>query len=445
MLFRSSPSLVGRDGLERQYDDELRGEDGVRYVEVDARGRTVTAGAVGSELSPQQGTTVQSTVDVDLQQFIASTFPAGARGAVMAMDPRTGEVLAVYSSPSYDPNAFIGGIDPQLWNSLRRSDAHPLIDRAIQARYPPASPWKLAMAAMALKRGIVTLDTKMPIPCRGGLQYYNRYFQCWSRTGHGDVTLAEAIQYSCDVYFYQLGIRLSLNNLLQDGVALGFGERSGIDLPSEIPPIFPSSTTYFNQKYGPRGWTSAVTLNLAIGQGENSQTLANMMRFYSMLANPAGTAPTPSTVTTTSGNIRSLGISDTALAGLRKALVAVVEGGTASAARIAGLKIAGKTGTAQNPHGPNHGWFIGFAPADSPRVVVGAIIEFAEHSTVTAHMVTRIIARHLLGPEVTTDTDFQLTLPADSAPQPVPILQPDTSAIPPAPIGGPEDAGRPPR
>ena len=434
-------TLVGRDGLERQYDDQLRGEDGRRYVEVDARGRTVPSGAVGSELAPKQGTTVRSSIDIDLQEYVANGFPVGSRGAVMAMDPRSGEVLAIYSSPTYDPNAFIGGIDPQVWNSLRRSDAHPLLDRAIQARYPPASPWKLAIAAMAIRRGIVTLDSRMPIPCRGGLPYYNRYFQCWKKDGHGDVTLAEAIQFSCDVYFYQLGLKLDLNNMLQDGVSLGFRERSGIDLPNEIVPSYPASTSYFNQRYGPRGWTRAVTLNMAIGQGENAQTLANMMRFYAMLANASGTAPVPSLVSKTSGSIRSLGIDDSSLIGLRKALLNVVEGGTAARSRIAGLQIGGKTGTAQNSHGPDHGWFIGFAPVDSPRVVVGAIIEFAEHGTAVAPLVVRVIARHLLGPGADRGIDFQLTLPADSAPEPIPAIQPDTTVATP-PIGGPRDAGR---
>jgi penicillin-binding protein 2 len=170
-------------------------------------------------------------------------------------------------------------------------------------------------------------------------------------------------------------------------------------------------------------------LNLAIGQGENDQTLANMMRYYTMLANPEGVAPTPRLVANTSGTIRTLGLADTALAGLRNALVAVVEGGTATASRVANLKIAGKTGTAQNPHGANHGWFIAFAPADAPRIVVGSIMEFAEHGTAVAPIVNRIIAHYLLGGEADRSTDYQLILPADSAPEPQLIL-PDTSIVP---------------
>lgn len=270
----------------------------------------------------------------------------------------------------------------------------------------------------------------MTEPCRGGYQYGNRYFRCWKLDGHGDITLREAIQYSCDVFFYQLGLKLGLANLLDDGVAMGFREPSGIDLPGETRPQFPGSTQYYDRRYGPRGWTSAVTLNLAIGQGENAQSLSNMLRFYSMLANPRGEAPEPRLVAGDGGKIRSLGLSPSELAGLRDALVQVVQSGTAAQSQIADLKIAGKTGTAQNSHGPDHGWFIAFAPADDPVIVVGAIVEFAEHGTSVAPMVTRIIARHILGPtapEVDT-SELELSLPADSAPESRPLF-PDTSLL----------------
>jgi penicillin-binding protein 2 len=380
-------------------------------------------------MEPQQGTTLRTTLDIDLQQFMAKAFPPNMRGAVMAMDPQTGGVLGLYSSPSYDPNAFIGGADPQVLNALFKSEAHPLVDRAIQGRYPPASPWKLVMATIAMRRGMIDMHTHMPTPCTGGFQYYNRYFHCWKADGHGDVNLAEAIQQSCDVYFYQLGLKLGLGSMLQEGVQLGFDQRSGIDLPSEAWPTFPQSTQYYDRLYGRRQWTQGVVLNLAIGQGENAQTLSNMMHFYTMLANNAGAAPAPSLVVQTSGTDRSLGLQDSALAGLREALLNVVEHGTGAGARIAELKIAGKTGTAQNPHGPDHGWFIAFAPADSPRIVVGSIIEFAKHGTAVAPMVTSIIAHYLLGSSVDKASDYQLILPADSAPEPRPIL-PDTTVAP---------------
>lgn len=429
-------TLIGRDGLERSYDDRLRGKDGVRYVEVDALGRTVREAGVAQLLQPEPGGTVRTTLDIELQQYVADVFPAGARGAVVVMQPHTGEILAMYSAPGYDPNAFIGGYDPELWSLLSQSEAAPLLNRAIQARYPPASPWKLVIAAVAAGRGLVDLDTRMPIPCRGGLQYYNRYFRCWRPAGHGDLNLSEAIQYSCDVYFYQLGLKLGLNHLLADAGRLGFRDRSGIDLPGEVQPLLPASAEYYDRRYGPRGWTNAVTLNLAIGQGENAQTLLNMVTFYAMLANPRGRAPIPHLVAPPPRESRVLGLPDAQLGGLRHALLEVVQRGTAAAAQIENLRIAGKTGTAQNPHGPDHGSFIGFAPADDPEVVVGAVVEFARHGSAIAPMVNRIIVRHLLGRGAVLAEEYQLILPSDSAPTPVPIL-PDTLVAAMAPDASP--------
>ncbi len=424
--------LVGRDGLERQYDERLRGENGVRYIEVDALGRTVRQAS--DTIEPQQGDTLRTFLDVELQRYVAEVFPAGARGAVVAMEPRSGEVLVLYSAPSFDPNGFVGRMDQQSWQALAQAEGQPLFNRAVEGRYPPASPWKLAVAVGALKRGIATLDTKMPTPCAGGILYGNRYFRCWYKAGHGNITLREAIKHSCDVYFYQLGLQLTLRGLLQEGVELGFREPSGVDLPDERVPLFPESEDYFDRRYGPRGWTSGVTLNLAIGQGENSQSVINMVKFYAMLANEDGEAPLPRLVGGSETETRSLGLSPSQLAELRDALVQVVSGGTAAGARVAEFNIAGKTGTAQNAHGPAHGWFIAFAPAEHPVIVVGALVEFAEHGSDVAPLVTRIIRRYLLGPEADRRR-LELVLPADSAPGALPIPSDTSLTRPPQPDG----------
>lgn len=411
---------VGKDGLEREYDDSLRGADGVRFVEVSALGHVVREAGAATTLSPVAGAPLHTSIDLDLQRYIARIFPAGQRGAVVALNPNTGEVLALYSAPAFDPNAFVGGVDPEYWRTLSESESHPLIDRAIQARYPPGSTWKLAVAAMALKRGIVTFQTRMPIPCRGGMQYGNRFFRCWYEQGHRDLTLTEAIAQSCDVYFYQLGLKLGLTSLLEDANGWGFRSRTGIDLPGEIPPDFPTGTEYFDRLYGPRGWTSAVTLNLAIGQGENAQTLVNMVRFYQMLASD-GRARTPYVVRPAGGVDAGLDLSPEQLAGLRQAMISVLERGTARSSRLGTIAIAGKTGTAQNPHGPAHGWFIGFAPADKPEVVVGAIIEFAREGPYVAPLVARVIARYL-GADSSLASGIRLVLPTDTAPHPLQLL-----------------------
>jgi penicillin-binding protein 2 len=426
--------LVGKDGLEREYDDTLRGSEGVRFVEVSARGQMVREAEAAANLSPVPGTDLHTTIDLDLQRYVSHAFPVGQRGALLALNPNTGEVLALYSAPGFDPNAFVGGISAPYWRSLNENPARPLLDRAIQARYPPGSTWKLAVAAMALKRGVVGPRSRMPIPCRGGLQYGNRYFRCWDAHGHGDLTLTEAIAQSCDVYFYQLGIKLGVTSLLEDANAWGFRGRTGIDLPGEIPSEFPTGPEYYDRLYGARRWTSAVALNLAIGQGENAQTLVQMVRLYQQLASD-GRMRTPFVVrpSSTSGaeNV-SLELNPDQLATLRRAMIAVVEQGTARGSRIASLTIAGKTATAQNPHGPDHGWFIGFAPADKPEIVVGAIIEFAQHGTAVAPLVSRTIA-HYLGIDETRASTIRIALPADSAPEPfqLPALPRDT--FPPSP------------
>jgi penicillin-binding protein 2 len=410
--------LVGKDGLEREYDDTLRGSEGVRFVEVSARGQMVREAEAAANLNPVPGTDLHTTIDLGLQKFIASIFPAGQRGAVMALNPNTGEVLALYSAPSFDPNAFVGGISAPYWRALNDNPAHPLLDRAIQARYPPGSTWKLAVAAMALKRGIVGPRSHMPIPCRGGLQYGNRYFRCWDARGHGDLTLTEAIAQSCDVYFYQLGIKLGVSSLLEDANAWGFRGRTGIDLPGEIPSEFPTGPEYYDRLYGVRRWTSAVALNLAIGQGENAQTLVQMVRLYQQLASD-GRLRTPFVVrqAATSSENTSLDLTADQIFWLRRAMIAVVEQGTGRGVRLNALTIAGKTGTAQNSHGADHGWFIGFAPAEKPEIVVGAIVEFAQHGTAVAPLVARAIA-HYLGIEDTRARQIRIAVPTDSAPQP---------------------------
>ena len=423
-------TVVGREGLELRYDALLRGKDGQKFVEVDARGRTVREAQEVTTLEPEPGVTIRTSIDLELQRYIRESFPAGRRGSVVAMDPRSGDVIALYSAPSYDPNPFIGGYEPEQWRALAESEDFPLFNRATQARYAPASPWKLVIAAMALGRGIVDMESHMTMPCTGGMRYYTRYFRCWRTEGHGELTLFEAIQQSCDVYFYQLGLKLGLTNMLQDAGTLGFREPSGIDLPNEYRPLFPPSTEYYDERYGRSGWTNAVTLNLAIGQGENAQTLINMIRFYGMLASQDGDTPEPRLVPGDRGSMRSLELSESHRQGLRDALLAVVDSGTAIGARIANLRIAGKTGTAQNPHGPDHGWFIAFAPVDSPTVVVGSVIEFAEHGSSVARLVTSVVAHWLLGPEAVPEgTPVPwLVIPADSAPEPVPIL-PDTALL----------------
>jgi penicillin-binding protein 2 len=424
-------SLVGKAGLERQYDDTLRGSEGVRYIEVNARGRLVREEAASASLPPTPGMPIRTTIDLELQRFVDSIWPAGTRGALVAMTP-TGEIRALYSAPTFDPNHFVGGISSAQWRSLNNDPAKPLLNRVIQARYPPASPFKLAISAMALKRGLINLNTVMPEPCRGGLRLGNRVFRCWKKEGHGLLDLTGAVAASCDVYFYQLGLRLGLDAILQDGVLMGFRDKSGIDLENELSPIYPTSLAYFDRLYGPRHWSApGTTLNFSIGQGENTQTLINMVKFYQGLAGPGATL-TPYIVKPSSARARSLGLTAKELEVLRRSLIAVLERGTAVASRRADLAVAGKTGTAQNSHGDDHGWFIGFAPADKPELVVGGIMEFAQHGTTVAPYVVQTLRRYILGPEAIGPVKLGVLLDEsiaaqDASPRPV-ELDPDSAA-----------------
>ncbi len=424
-------TIVGKAGLEREYDDTLRGAEGVRYIEVNARGRLVREDAGTATLPPTPGRPLVTTIDLDLQRFIDSIWPPGMRGAMVAMAPG-GAVRALYSAPSFDPNDFVGGISGPKWRALNEDEAIPLLDRAIQARYPPASPFKLAIGAMALKRGLIGLGTHMPTPCRGGLRLGNRVFRCWKKEGHGSLDLVGAVAASCDVYFYQVGLRLGLNAILEDGVLMGFRDKSGIDLENEKEPIYPATTAYFDRLYGPRNWSPPATvLNFSIGQGENTQTLINMVKFYEGLASD-GAASAPYIVRPRTTERRELGLTQAQLQGLRRSLIAVVERGTAAASRRKDLAVAGKTGTAQNAHGKDHGWFIGFAPAEEPELVVGGIFEFGEHGSSVAPFVVRALRRYLLGPDTVGTINVRVLVDEtaatrDSAPRPV-ELDPDSAA-----------------
>jgi penicillin-binding protein 2 len=412
-------SVVGRSGLEQEYDDTLRGTGGMRYIEVDARGRLVREQGAAPPLPSVAGRNLRTTIDLDLQFYVDSIWPKGQSGALVAMTPN-GEIRALYSTPAYDPNDFIGGISSTEWRRLNGDPTLPLLNRALQVKYPPGSPFKLATAAMALRRGLVDMHSHMPVPCTGGLQFGNRYFKCWNKKGHGSLDLFGAVAQSCDVYFYQLGLRVQLANMLADGVTMGFKDRTHVDLVNEASPTWPPSTAYYDERYGSRGWSNAVSLNLAIGQGENTQTLINMVRFYAALASETGKAPIPYLVRPDTLPGFDLALSRDQLNGLRSALVAVVEKGTAARSKAAEFKVAGKTGTAQNPHGKDHGWFIAFAPAEKPEIIIGAIFEFGGHGTGVAPYVVRAIRRYILGPDSLEGkrVPVRLNLPGDVVPAP---------------------------
>jgi penicillin-binding protein 2 len=388
---------IGRAGLEKQYEAVLHGTDGSRFVEVDARGRVVRQAGARPDRLPEAGPDLRTTIDLDLQRFTASLFDSTMQGGAVAMDPTTGAVLALHSAPIFDPNDFIGGISSSKYEALRTDPRRPLYNKALQGRYPPASTFKLATAIIALESGAVGLGDRMTQQCTGAYQFGTRPFRCWEKKGHGSLTLAQAIEKSCDVYFYQLGLRLSLERLLAGGVKLGFARATGIDLPEENSPGWPEATSYFDKQYGKSGWTNAVTLNLSIGQGENDQTVLSMARFYTALATD-GNAVRPYLVERPVERTKIFDLTPEQMAGLREALHGVVSTrGTAASAAIKGVELAGKTGTGQNSQNrlKDHAWFVGFAPKNEPKIVVAVLVAFGEHGYIAARIASKMIERYL--------------------------------------------------
>ncbi len=389
---------IGKAGVERQYELRLAGNDGARFVEVDAMGRIVNPRSTVEIQPPDAGEDLTLTLDLGLQEYVSQIFPDTMKGSVVAMVPSTGEVLAMYSNPSYDPNDFVGGISTRLWTALQNDPLKPLIDRTKAAWYPPASTFKLATAVIGVQKGLVDASTHMPYACNGGLSYAGRYWRCWRAAGHGSLDLATAIEKSCNVYFYQLGLQIGLQEFIDAGTRMGFGERSQIDLPGEVRPIFPSSLEWYEERYGYRP-KSAEVLSLAIGQGPNSQTVLRMAHFFSALAGN-GAAPSPHLVAgqgSEDGSI-DLELSPEQLEEVWEGLAKVVQpGGTAVLSSLANWHIYGKTGTAQNPPHPDHGWFAGFSgkPGGSPEIVVAAIIEHGLSGSDVAPLAAKVINHYL--------------------------------------------------
>ena len=361
--------------------------------------------------SAEPGTDLKLTLDLALQQFADSIFPEGDVGGAVALDPRNGEVLLLYSHPTFDPNLFVGGISMEDWQSIRDDPGQPILNRATAALYPPGSVWKLVLASLAMRSGAVGIETYMPTSCRGALQYGRRPFRCWRPEGHGPLTLSGAIMESCNVYFYQLGLRLGLDPFLDGVDDLGFNSVTGLDIPGEISSRFPPSRDWYDRRFGRRGWTESVILNLSIGQGETEQTLIRMAQFYSALA--TGRAPVVPHLLQSEllERVRegwSLGLPEARRLELIEALTRVVNepGGTAYWHRPQEWELAGKTGTAQNPHGEPHSWFVGFAPADDPRIVIAAIVENGHPDNQTSRAVpfaSQVVSRYLRSAGVPPD------------------------------------------
>ena len=402
-----SGDLIGRMGIERGYEKLLRGVDGKRFVEVNALGRKGEFLGEKHPILPTRGTDLTLTIDLDVQRAAEEAFEPGARGAVVALDPRNGDVLALASKPNYDPNEFSMGITQERWSELSSGGNYPLFNRAIQAAYPPGSTIKPFTALAGLENGVMTPGTFFAQSCTGEFRFGTRLFGCWKHEGHGSLSMHNAIVRSCDVYFYQLGIRIGLERLSAFMSKLTLSDKTGIDLPQERRGLYPDPAWY-DKRFGAGRWSRGIILNLAIGQGEVILTPVKLAQIAAFIAN-GGTLWKPhlirsvgSTSAAASGDSigQYVALDARSLAAVRSAMASVVSDpqGTGGQARLDSISVAGKTGTAQNPHGKDHALFICFAPVDAPRIAVAVLVENAGHGSTAAAPIARKVLQSFFHP-----------------------------------------------
>jgi len=389
--------VIGKAGIERQYNDILMGVDGQRRVVVDSRGHHRQVIAMKPAVS---GKNLQLTLDLDLQ-VVAELAMENRNGAVVALDPRNGEVLALVSTPAYDPNKFAGRIRSEDWRLLVNNPDVPLLNRAIQAQLAPGSTFKPIVALAALEAGAI--DDSFQVYCNGGATFYGRYFKCHLRGGHGRVDLHKGLAQSCDVFFYNVGNRLGIDTLARYAQEMGFGRKTGIDLPHEAEGVVPSSE--WKMRNFRLKWYAGETISVAIGQGALTATplqlayavgglaLGGVWHRPHVVRDPSREEP-PRMAKFDPGNVAEV------VSGLYGA---VNEGGTGVRAHVPGISVCGKTGSAQLASNEllrnsklgqtlkDNAWFVGFAPCESPEIVVAALWESGEHGSLAAPIVRDVI------------------------------------------------------
>jgi penicillin-binding protein 2 len=392
-------SLVGQAGLESRYNRQLMGRDGYRRVIVDSRGLEVEE---AERQSPEDGPALTLTIDAGLQAAMEEAFE-GRAGAAVALDPRSGEILAMASTPAYDPNEFTTGIDAALWTSLATDERTPLINRVIQGTYSPGSTFKIIAATAALEEGIVTPQTTFF--CPGQTTIYGNVFHCLGH--HGWIDLRGAIARSCNVYFFNVGVRLEIQRLAKWGKAFGLSAPTGIDLPHEGTGLMPSPE--WKMRLFKTPWYAGETVSVAIGQGQVSATPLQMARVAAVIAN-GGKLVRPHLVRGAPGTEPvDLGLKPATIEAVKAGMRAVVAEGTGIRAKMQAIEVAGKTGSAQvvakarlekSPGAEElqpHGWFLCFAPADHPTIAMAVLVEHGRSGGEAAAPVARKILAHYFG------------------------------------------------
>ena len=367
--------VIGKAGVELVYEDKLRGEYGEEAIEVDAKGRRVR---VVNRKEPMPGEKVVLTIDLNAQSYAASLL-GGRKGAVFAMDVKNGDVKVLYSFPGYDPNSLAWGLSSKEWTLILKDRDKPMMNRVIGGTYPPESTYRVVTAYAALAEKKISPNTTYY--CGGAFRLGNRTFRCWKKTGHGTENLERAIRDSCDVYFYHVGLEAGINALAFWSRKLGLGEITGIDLPGEADGLV-ADPTWKKRTFG-ESWYLGDTVNYSIGQGFLLTTPIQMARVFAAIAN-GGKLVRPRLYMGRAVEVQDLGLSNKTLSFIRKALYQVVKSGTGRPAGRYGVEVSGKTGTAQNPHGEDHAWFVGYAPSKDPKYVAVALVEGGGHGSSAA-------------------------------------------------------------
>jgi penicillin-binding protein 2 len=406
--------VVGRSGVEESYDAILRGQDGSRDVIVDSHGREV--GILGTEPA-KPGKSLRLTIDLDIQRAAENAL-GDREGAIIALDPHTGEILALVSRPVFDPNQFSVRIGREEWNKLITDPKHPLLDKAIQAQVAPGSTFKIIMSVAGLDQGVAQT---LKVDCQGGATFYGHFFACDKR--HGMVDIHNAIPYSCDTYYYTLAQRLGIETIAKYAHELGLGQKTGVDLPDEVSGIMPSEEWKMRNYH--EKWYAGETISVGIGQGAVAATPIQLARALGGIAS-GGVLKRPHIVFPSevpadyrqavldsfpgSGNV-TVPISPESWETITDGMAAVTEagtGGTAYASHLEGIDFAGKTGTAQvvsHSAGMNkissdvalrpNAWFVGMAPRRNPDIVVAVLWQHGGWGSVAAPIAARVIAAYV--------------------------------------------------
>jgi penicillin-binding protein 2 len=412
--------LIGKAGIERSYEEYLRGRHGALLMEVDAKGVPTK---IIKNIIPTPGENIYLTIDKDLQATARNALAAlGKNGAVVGIDPRNGAIRILVSYKDFDPNIFISSSKEERKKILQDKNL-PLFNRAIQGIYPPGSTFKILTSIAALNENKVSYDTKYF--CPGGFKFGEKIFKCWEKKGHGNIDFFNAIRLSCNVFFINLGLRVGIDNIEKYGRMFNFDDTTGVDLPSEVRNILPSKR-WKKEKFK-IDWYEGDTASVSIGQGYVSVTPIQMALFASVVANK-GTIYQPYVVEKIISNKGDIlyqhtpvkkgyiKLNDGVWEFIHKAMMEVVNSGTGSAAYIPNFKIAGKTGTAQNPHGIDHAWFICFGPIkenETPELALAIVVEHGGKGGSVAAPIAREIFTAFINKTTQTKIEVKTTQTAE--------------------------------